>query len=63
MESEADLEFAGVVFGLGDAFGGGFIPGFGFEDGELGVAVFEDVVGREGIGGAGVLRAFDAAGR
>ena len=42
---EANRELCGVLLGLRDAFGERFVPGLGFDDGELGVAVFEDVVG------------------
>jgi hypothetical protein len=49
---EADGEFSGVVLGLGEAERDGFVPGFGLDDGELGVAVFEDVVGLERLGAA-----------
>ncbi len=57
---EAELEFAGVVLGLGSAFGEELVPGFGFEDGEFGVFVFEDVIGDEGFAAA-TAGAFDAA--
>ncbi len=41
------------------AFGQRLIPGFGFDGGEFGVAVDEDVVGEEGFGAAS--EAFEAA--
>jgi len=41
---DADGELFGVELGLGDALGGGEGFGFGFDDGEPGVAVDEDVV-------------------
>jgi hypothetical protein len=38
-----------VVFGLGQTFGERFIPCLRFDDGELGVAVFENVVGTKRV--------------
>jgi hypothetical protein len=48
---ETNGEFARVVLGLGDAQGEGFVPGFGLDDGEFGVAVDEDVIGDGGLEG------------
>ncbi len=52
-------QFSGVVLRLGQAFGEGAVPGFGFDNGELGVAVDEDVVGDFGV--AAAVAAFQAA--
>ena len=41
---------SGVVLGLRQALGQGLVPGLGFDDGELGVAIFENVVGDERLG-------------
>ena len=57
---EADGEAAGVFLGLADALGEGDVPGFGFDDGEPAVAVFEDVIRDERFGA--LSAAFDAAG-
>jgi hypothetical protein len=38
------------VLGLGDSLGFGEFFTLGFDDGELTIAVYEDVVGRIGIG-------------
>ena len=51
-EGEADGEFGGVLFGLGDAFGKGAGPGFGFDDGEFLVAEVENEVSDFGRGAA-----------
>jgi hypothetical protein len=42
---EADRQLAGVVLGLADALGQRLVPGLGFDHGQLGVAVFQHVVG------------------
>jgi hypothetical protein len=47
---ESNAELAGIAFRLTQSIGQGFIPCFGFDDGELGVAVDEHVVGLIGFG-------------
>ena len=46
----AHRQFCGIALGLADAFGVGLVPGLGFDDGQLGIAVDEDVVGDLGLG-------------
>ena len=58
---EADGELAGVVLGLRHAFGQRFIPRLGLDDGELGVAIDQHVIGGERLAAPPV--AFDAAER
>lgn len=58
---EADLELGGVVLGLRHALGQGLVPGLGFQNGELAVAMDQHVVGRQPL--AAPSFAFDAAGR
>jgi len=39
----------GIVLGLRQTFGERFVPSFGFDHGEFGIAVFENVVGAQWI--------------
>ena len=41
----ADGSLSGVILGLRHAFGQRLVPSFGFDDGELCVAIDEDVIG------------------
>src|SRR6185437_8398290 len=59
--SEADGELVGVVLGLRNAFRYFFIPGFGLDYGELGIAVDENIIGGERF--AAPPERFDAPGR
>src|SRR6185437_6020985 len=56
----ADGEFAGVVFGLCHALGQLFIPRLGLVHRQLGVAIFQNVIGGERLAAFAV--AFDATG-
>ena len=57
---EAHGELAGVVLGLAHALGQRAVEGLGLDDGEFGVAVFEDVVADERL--AAPAAALDSAG-
>lgn len=56
---EADIELFGVVFGLSQTGGQRRRIGFGFDNGQLGVAIDEDLVGNQRLGATSF--AFDAA--
>ena len=58
---EADGELAGVVLRLRHAFGQRFVPRLGLDDGQLGVAIDQHVIGGERLAAPPV--AFDAAQR
>ena len=58
---EADGQLAGVVLGLRHAFGQFFVPRLGLDDGQLGVAIVQHVIGGERLAASPV--AFDAARR